>query len=393
MASPQATSPVIAGFAESRCVVKSGRTVYDLAGEVFANLLDKCGITNRDVDGFAVCQSLAEAGNPFWSATVSEYLGLELDWCQGVDLGGSSFCAAVARASDAIRSGACSTVVVLVADAPTGADRSQVRLWRPEWQDPVGLMGPPGAFGLLSSAYQSRYGLDRHALGRLAVTQRSHALLNDNACDKLRKPLSIEDYLASPMISDPICLLDCVMRCDGANAVLVTSEGRAAELGLRKLARPVGYGERTHHRATDPLADMTVTGHRVAATRALSQAGMTISDIDMLQAYDDFLIAVLLQMEQIGFCPEGGGCEFLLDTDLSFSGTLPVNTGGGQISAGQPGLAGSGLGFVEAVRQLFGEGGGRQVPDANNAMVSGLGWIPYGRNWSVSNVMILERCQ
>ncbi len=393
MKSTEPAVPVVVGYAEARCTLKSGRTVHDLAGEVFARLLDNCGITNREVDGFAVCQSLAEAGNPFWSATVSEYLGLELDWCQGVDLGGSSFCAAVARACDAIRTGACTTVVVLAADAPTGGDRSQVRLWRPEWQDPVGLMGPPGAFGLISSAYQARYGLDRRALGRLAVTLRGHALLNDNACEKLRKPLSLEDYMASPMISDPVCLLDCVMRCDGANAVLVTTERRAAELGLHRRVRPVGYGERSHYRATDTVPDMTTTGHRVAAQRALAQAGMAISDIDMLQAYDDFLIAVMLQMEQIGFCPEGGGCDFLLDTDVSHTGTLPVNTGGGQVSAGQPGLAGSGLGFVEAIRQLFGEGGGRQVADAGNAMVSGLGWIPYGRNWSVSNVMILERDQ
>jgi acetyl-CoA acetyltransferase len=96
------------------------------------------------------------------------------------------------------------------------------------------------------------------------------------------------------------------------------------------------------------------------------------------------------QLEQLGFCPVGTGGQFILDTDLAFSGTLPLNTGGGQISAGQPGLAGGALNLVEGVRQLFGEGGARQVADPRNALITGIGVIPYGRNWATSAAMILE---
>jgi len=117
---------------------------------------------------------------------------------------------------------------------------------------------------------------------------------------------------------------------------------------------------------------------------------MTLRDIDMFQPYDDFTIAVLMQMEAFGFCAQGEGTAFVLDTDLSYKGTLPLNTGGGQISAGQPGLAGGGLNLVEGVRQLCGEAEGRQVAGAHTALVTGIGTIPYGRNWSTSAAMILE---
>ena len=103
-----------------------------------------------------------------------------------------------------------------------------------------------------------------------------------------------------------------------------------------------------------------------------------------------FLIAVMLQLEHIGFCARGEGSQFLLDTDITFNGELPINTGGGQISAGQPGLAGGQLNLIEAIRQMFGEAGERQVSDPRNAMVTGIGVIPYVRNWGSSAVMILE---
>ena len=118
---------------------------------------------------------------------------------------------------------------------------------------------------------------------------------------------------------------------------------------------------------------------------------MTPKDIRMIMPYDDFLIALIITLEDIGFCAKGQGCEFVMNTDLSHKGTLPLNTSGGQISAGQPGLAGGGLNLVEGVRQMFGEAGARQVSDPRNCMVTGIGVIPYGRNWGVSGVLILEQ--
>ena len=186
------------------------------------------------------------------------YLGLELNWTQTTDMGGGSVTGNVARASAAIRAGLCDVVLVLAADAESTENKGNVGLWRTEWQFPVGTMGPPGYFGLLSTRYREQFGLDDNALAKLAVTQRDHALLNDLACDKLRKRLTAEDYLNSPMISSPIRMLDCVMVCDGANAVLVTSTKRARELGLTKVVHPVGYGERLNFDEANPLPDITL---------------------------------------------------------------------------------------------------------------------------------------
>lgn len=388
---------VISGFAETKYDVATGRSVFDLAGDVLAGVIEATGIDKNEIDGMAACLSSTEAGNPFWSAYLADYLGLELDWCQGMDLGGASFTTGVARAAMAVQAGACNTVLVVAADAPSTVNRSDMRAYRTEWQDPVGLIGPPGAFGLLSSRYDVQYGLKHEALAKLAVTQRAHALLNPNACEKLRKPLTEAEYLASRMISAPIRLLDCVMNCDGANGVLVTRRDRAGRSRMPAV-RMTGYGERTNFGISDPVVDVTTTGHVVAGQRALASSGRKHADISMFQPYDDFLIAIILQLEQIGFCRPGEGCDYVLDTDMSFRGKLALNTGGGQISAGQAGLAGGGLNFVEAVRQLSGMGGERQVPAAATAagkaaMVTGIGSIPYIRNWSTSTVMILEGAQ
>jgi len=380
----------IIGYAETKIELRSGRSVYDLAGEAFADALAHAGIEKSEIDGMAVSASFSDCGNPFYSPVLSAYLGLELDWCQISDLGGASASGNVARAAAAIHAGLCTTVLVLAADAQSTENRGAIRAFRSEFQYPIGVMGPPGYFGLLSRRYDAQYGLDPMALGKLAVTQRNHALLNDKACEKLRQPLTIEDYLASPMISDPIRMLDCVMVCDGASALIVTSTAHARELGAKKMVHPIGYGERVNYNETDPCPDITAVGQQVAGPRALRAAGMSIGDVQMFHPYDDFLIAIVLQLEQLGFCRIGEGCKFVLDHGFSFTDALPLNTGGGQISAGQAGLAGGAHNLVEAVRQLFGEGGRRQVQGKSNAMVTGIGWIPYGRNWGSSTVLLLE---
>jgi acetyl-CoA acetyltransferase len=198
------------------------------------------------------------------------------------------------------------------------------------------------------------------------------------------------DYLHSKLVSDPLRVLDSVMVCDGANAVLMMSAAEAARRGL-KAVYPTGYAEKTHYNVTEPMTEITDSGFLDAGPRALRQAGLKASDIQSFHPYDDFIIAIMLQLEHIGFCEQGKGADFILSRDMTFKGDLPLNTGGGQISAGQPGLAGGGLNLVEAVRQMFGEGGARQIERTRNAMVTGIGGIPYARNWCTSGVMILEQ--
>ena len=384
------TDVVIAGYAETRVVYQSGRSAYDFAGLALSDLLEKTGIAKDEIDGLSVTLALSEGTNPFFAVYMADALGLTPTWLNAGGIGGCSAGGGVARAMWAIREGACRIAVVLSADAPSTAFRANYGAYRPEFQDPQGVQGPPATFGLLMSRYDHQYGLDPRALGKIAVTQRAHALRNPNALDKFRKPLTMDDYLASRPIADPLRVLDCVMYCDGANAFLVMSAEEARARGIEKVAHPTAYAEVTNHNGADPLADITDSGFYRIAPKVFAKAGLTPAGIDMFQPYDDFTIAVLMQLEAFGFCTTGEGSAFVRDTDLSFTGTLPLNTGGGQISAGQPGLASGGLNLAEAVRQLFGEGGERQVPGVRNALVTGIGVIPYGRNWGCSAAMILE---
>jgi acetyl-CoA acetyltransferase len=381
----------VVGYGETKVTLRGGRSSYDLAGDVLDQILKQTGIDKKEIDGLAIAETMSETGNPFWGMYMSEMLGLEPDWLQLNGLGGASGIGGIARAASAIRDGLCKMVLVLASDAQSSGRPPEQGAQRFEFQYPVGLRGPVGAFGLLSQRYKHQYGLNDKALAKLAITQRNHALMNPNACDKLRTPLTEEQYLNSKYVAEPIRVLDSVMVCDGANGVLVTSTENAKRLGLTKMVHPVGYGEKTNFNGTVNEPDITVSGFSVAGPRALKQAGMTAKDVRMIMPYDDFLIALLITLEDIGFCEKGKGADFVLNTDMSYKGTLPLNTSGGQISAGQPGLAGGGLNLVEGVRQMFGEAGERQVKDPRNCMVTGIGVIPYGRNWGVSNVMILEQ--
>ena len=381
---------VIAGYSETPVLFRSGRSAYDFAGEALASLLASTGLEKSAIDGLSVTVPLSETANPFFSVYMAEGLGLSPTWLNYGGIGGCSATGGVARAMSAIRDGHCEVAVVISADAPSTKWGANYGAYRGEFQDPIGVQGPPAVFGLLMSRYAHQYGLKEEALGKIAITQRNHALLNDNALEKFRKPLSMEDYLASRVVADPLRVLDSVMFCDGANAFLVMKRERADALGLKKVVYPSAYAELTNVNGTDPCADITETGFSKIAPKLYAQAGLKASDIDMFQPYDDFTIAVLMKFEDFGFCGRGEGSDFVLNTDLSYSGTLPLNTGGGQISAGQPGLASGGLNLAEAVRQLFGEGGKRQVKNPKNALVTGIGVIPFARNWGTSAAMILE---
>jgi acetyl-CoA acetyltransferase len=380
---------VIAGYAETKITQRSGADPYTLAGDILNSLLVRTGFDKAEVDGLIMSPSLTAAKTTFWAQCVAEFLGLELAYCDTTDLGGCSPAAGVARAAAALDSGLCSTILLINADTPTTEYNFANYSFHEEWTDPYGLKGPPGSFGLLSRRYEYQYGLDYRALGKLAVAQRGHALLNPNACEKLRSPITIDDYLSSRMISEPIRLLDCVMPADGANGLLITRRKIANERGLDRYIVPIGYGEMTNLGGAHSLVDITRTGHRRAGERAFSQAGLRPADIKSFHPYDDFIIAIMLQLEMLGFCEPGQGCQYVKETNFNYDGDLPLNTGGGQISAGQAGFAGGGTNLIEAVRQLFGEGGSRQVKNTDNALVTGIGWIPYARNWGSSVALIL----
>lgn len=383
-------SIAIIGFGELPNEKGAPRNALDMAADVTALALASCGLGPQNIDGVALHTPLSEAGDPFWSNLLAETLGLSLRWLQTTDLGGATAIANVARAAAAIHAGQCETVLCVNSDAPATQYLASQTGHRAALADPMGWAGPVTGFGLLAHAYASRYGWPQAGLAHIALQSRANAKANTNACTSLRKPMALDDYRKSRMVSDPLRMLDCVMRCDGANAVVVTSAARAQALGLARWVRPIAYRELTNADPRQQSHDLLVSGFATVGPAALRDAGLSVAEIDMLQLYDDFTFAVLLQLEELGFCVRGDGERFVLSCDFSPRGNLPLNTGGGQLSAGQCGLAGGGIGLVEAVRQLARAAQDRQVPSATNALVTGLGVLPYAGNWGTSAVLILE---
>ncbi|MGE0630004.1 MAG: thiolase family protein [Hyphomicrobiaceae bacterium] len=381
----------IVAYGETKIDRATGKTAYELAAEVAEELFAKTKLKPKDIDGVGFTVPMSECSNPFWSNYCTDYLGIETRWLQTTDLGGASAIGNVARASMALQNDLCETVMLIGTDAPSTKWSAIYGGYRNQFWEPTGIQGPPGAFGLLYQRYMAQHDLDFRGLGALAVAQRNGAAVNDLAYEKFRKRITVDDYLNSRLVSTPLRLLDSVMFCDGANGVVMMKTERARKLGFTNLVYPIAYSEVSNFDVANQTPDITISGFSKSGPDALAKAGLKPSDISMFHPYDDFLIAVMLKLEQIGFCKKGEGSQFLRDTDLSPTGQLPINTGGGQIGCGQPGLAGGGVNLVEAVRQLMGEAKGRQVPDPKNAMVTGIGVIPYGRNWGTSNVLIVSK--
>ncbi len=380
----------IVAYGETKVERRSGRTPYEFAAETFEEILTKTGLRPSAIDGFATNVPHSESTNQYYTPYLCDYLGVTPRWMDISDHGGGSALAGVSRAAMAIQAGMCEVAMVLCADTPSTSWKAANGGYRVEFWDPTGIQGPPGGFGLLMNRYMAQYELIPEALGKLAVAQREGAVLNENAYEKFRTPITVKDYLESRMISSPVRLLDCVMFADGAAGVLLMSRERAQKLGTANMIFPSAYSEIVNFNCAEQAPDITETGFSIVGPEVLEKAGMIPGDIRMFHPYDDFLIAEVMQLEQAGWCGRGEGSQFLLETDVSFRGVLPINTGGGQISAGQIGLASGMTNLVEAVRQMRKEAGERQVSDAANAMVTGIGVITYGRSWKVSNAMILE---
>jgi acetyl-CoA acetyltransferase len=239
---------------------------------------------------------------------------------------------------------------------------------------PYGAGGPNAMFAFITDYYMQRFGAQREDFGHIAVAQRANALMNPMALFK--KPLTMEEYLSAKVISDPLRLFDCVMPCAGAEAFLVMSEDRARGLGLA-YAQLRGAIERHNAYSDDPI--LWRGGWAVDRAELYAQAAARPEDIDFIQTYDDYPVIVMMQFEDLGFCGKGEGPAFIRAHSLTYDGSFPNNTSGGQLSTGQAGAAGGYLGMTEAIRQLTGAAGDRSVPGATLGMVGGYGMVAYDR--------------
>jgi acetyl-CoA acetyltransferase len=346
--------------------------------------LDRAGVRKSDVDGLALASFGYPPGNVI---TLAEHFGMNLSWGEQGVFGGASGVIAVGHAAEVIRAGRARAILCLAGDVFTVASHdAMLDHFVPAMRDylgPHGFGGANGLFALVQREHESLYGTTREQLGKIAVTLREHALLNENALFKV--PLTLDDYLNARPIAEPLRLFDCVMPCSGAEAVLLVDEQLAASLD-RPGIRVLGMGER--HNAYPEASSSLQGGFDQFAEGLFTSAGLTPADIDLIQLYDDYPIMVAIQLEQYGFCGTGESGAFLERTDLSITGDLPLNTGGGQLSCGQSGAGGGMIGVVEAVQQLQHEAGARQVANARRALVSGFGLVSYGKGLSTSGTII-----
>jgi acetyl-CoA acetyltransferase len=335
--------------------------------------LASAGIHKNEVDGLGICSFFLPPDN---TATMAEQMGMALKWGFLGTFGGAAQVIALQRAARAIENGDAEVIVLVAADAYSVELHTQLmdsfNTGMRDYLVPYGFGGTNGLFAMVERRHRHEFGTTREQLGKFAVTQRMHAGLNENAL--LRDPMTMDDYLNSPLICDPIRLFDCVLPCGGGEAVVVTSLERAKKTG-RKPVRLLSGGERTNH---DPNQIVMLNGAWAEfSDQMFDEAGWGREDVDVLNIYDDYPIMNLIQVEGLGFAAKGEGGPFIEKTDISIEGTLPINTGGGQLSCGQSGAGGGGIGLTETVMQLQGEAGRRQVKDAKNAVVSGFGMVGF----------------
>ncbi|MDB4444484.1 thiolase family protein [bacterium] len=346
--------------------------------------LENAKVEKKDIQGLA----MVRLGLPTDTPALAEELGMELDWVQGVDCGGSSAVICIRRAADAIQLG---QIDVAVCAAAVIRYKGYPFMGLPSYPTdnhmlPYGYGGPNSCFALTQRRHMEEYGTTLEQLGKVAVSFRKNAEFNENAL--FRKPLTMDDYLNARMISDPIRLFDCVRVCTGANAVVMASEKVAKGLTDHPVYL-VSDNEKTNYQVSHPAADRTVTGFSKLGGELFVRVSR--EEIDCAQIYDDYPIAVLMQLEDLGFCKKGEGGNFVDEHDITVNGDFPINTGGGELSVGQPSGVGSMLHVVEGLRQLKGEAGGHQVKNAKTALVTGLGLLGYDIPILVASGMILQR--
>lgn len=360
----------LVGAAESELGRTPQRTVLSLQMEAAAAALADAGVDKSEVDG------LMTSGYPYaerQAVLLAEYLGLEPTYIDSTNLGGAGFVAAVERAGAAIRAGLCRTVLICYGSTQYSSRIRHLGGRPPEFsyqfEVPYGPALPLSAYALAATRHLHLYGTTSEQLAEVAVAARQWAMRNPKALR--RTPLTVDDVLASPLVSSPLHVLDCCLITDGGGAVVVTSAERAAELPKRPIYL-LGSGSAMTHEAITNMPELTETAARRSGRLAYERAGLGPAEIDVAQVYDSFTITVILSLEDLGFCAKGEGGAFVSGGRIAPGGDLPLNTTGGGLSYTHPGMFGIFL-LIEAVRQLRGECGERQIPGARTALCHGTG--------------------
>lgn len=344
-----------------------GRSTQSMHIEAIRNALADSGIDKGDIDA-VLCKMPTSHPSLGYSLEICQRLGIVPRVTGVLDQEGASNMGLVTYAMACMELGQCEAAVISYADNPrTGPNVFGAPMGEGA---PFGWLGAPASYAMIAQRHMYEYGTTHEQLGAIAIACRKHGAMNPAA--QLRKPLSMADYKASKWIAEPFRVSDCCLVSDGAAAIVVTSVAKARSLGISEPVRVLGLGQ--SHPAWDVSyrEQLTTTGALESGRQAFAMAGLRPADVDVAQLYDCFTITPLMTLEEYGFCERGEGGPFCEGGRIELGGELPLNTSGGLLSeSGTPGMQ---L-IIEAVRQLRGECGPRQVPGASVSLVSNQGGI------------------
>lgn len=356
----------IVGVAQLDTFATAGRSPVGLMSVAVIRALADAGLSVTDVDGLFTASSYYA----FPSLTLAENLGIHPRHMDSTALGGCSFIAQLGHAAAAIDAGLCDVAVIAYGSTQRSDAGKLVSMAESSvYEQPYGLIHPIGAFGMVAQRHMAEFGTTSEQLAQLAVSAREWALLTDTA--PYPTALTIDEVLSSPVISSPLHKLDCCLVTDGGAAVVLTSAERARDLQPSPVYL-LGSAEAVNHRNISQMPDLTSTEAAQSSRRALSMAGVGLADIHTAHVYDAFTISLLVLLEDLGFCAKGEGGAFVEGGRLSPGGGLALNTNGAGLAQVHPGMLGMFL-IVEAVQQLRGEAGRRQIKGAQFSLVHGMG--------------------
>lgn len=369
-------SVAIVGMGETQVGALQGQGSSELCAEAARRALLDAGLTKAEIDGLITCNPWVEP-HLYHAEMFSEYMQIFPSFCMTLNAGGATTLTAVLRAASAIVTGVCKTVLITHGDNPrtgmTGSETTakMTTTMNPQFELPYGVPLTNG-YAMAARAHMHEFGTTSEQFAQVAVSARRHASLNPSA--EKRQPITIEDVLNSPIVADPLHALDCSLWSDGGAAVIVVAAQRAKDFPNKPVFF-LGAGEGHWHEHLFQARSLTTTAACESGPRAYAMAGLGPQDMDFAQVYDCFTPVAIMELEDLGFCAKGEGGGFVENGNIELGGTLPVNTHGGLLSHSHTGHPGAMFALTEAVTQLRGEGGARQVPDSNVGLVHGQGGV------------------
>ncbi len=367
---------IIAGAADSEIGKVPHLSGIGLNAQAARRAVADAGLKMSDIDGLLTAYCMSE---PYFmlGSVLAEYLGLEPSFCASLTVGGATPAAALHHAAMAIACGQAKNVLVTVGEnRATGQTRDAMVemmtiVGHPYFENPYGPL-IPAFYAMVARRYMHDHGVTREQMAAVAVQGRAHAVRHPNS--PMSKTLTVDDVLNSKPIAEPLNMLDCCLISDAAGAYVVTGPERAGDLPNPAVWLH-GIGECHTHEHVTMAPSLSDWGCAKSGKAAYDMAGLGPEDMDFAELYDCFTVVPIIEAEELGLARRGEGGELFTSGAAAIEGRLPINTHGGLLSYAQAGASGGMHGIVEAVMQLRGQAGDRQVARHDVALVHNEGGI------------------